>query len=142
MNTRKWIPIEFKPACPAGWKIEEKIERPAKATTSFVKHTRLHHNELEDSKIYVIFCEYSPEENEKYRYSIRGGRHTKPGESLEFFNDLKLATDHLVHIMECTDNWLKEILSEKYIKAYDSKIAKAIEEENRRIAHVKEVLEK
>jgi hypothetical protein len=141
MQTRKWSPIEFKPECPNGWNIEERIERPTKATTSFVKWTKLHHAETEDSKIYAVFCEYSPEENERYRYSIRGGRQVKPEEKLVFFNDLKTATDYLVYLMECTDNWLKEILSDKYIKSYNSKISKAVEEENRRIAHAREVLE-
>ena len=141
MSNKKWQPIEYKPELPNGWHIEEIIEKSTISQTSIVRRSKVHHNDAEATKIYVVFCEYSPEENPSYRYSVRGGRSVKPEEKLRFFNDIKAATDYIVYLTESTNRWLDEILSEKYIKAYNNRISKLVEEDARKKEYAREVLE-
>lgn len=141
MSNKKWQPIEYKPELPNGWHIEEITEKSTISQTSIVRRSKVHHNDAEATKIYVVFCEYSPEENPSYRYSVRGGRNVKPEEKLRFFNDIKAATDYIVYLTESTNKWLDDILSEKYIKAYNNRISKLVEEDARKKEYAREVLE-
>jgi hypothetical protein len=87
-----------------------------------------------------VFCEFAPG-TQSYRYTVRGGRKAKPDENLKYFNDLKSATDYLIYVMESTDRWIEEINSEKYVKAYNDRIAKLVEEQEKRERRMREALE-
>jgi hypothetical protein len=126
----RWNEIIHRPKLPEGWScIEQQSSRKA-ATTSFVRWGKLHHNG-EPERIWVVFVEHNPEYFST-PYVVRGGLHAKGPSGLNYFQDLKTATECLVSIMEATDRWIEEINSEKYIKAYNDKIAAAIRAEEKR----------
>jgi len=122
IKNARWEAIIHRPLLPEGWKCLEQLDRPQTSYISYSKIDKTHHNAQPD-RLMVIFCQYAPGTTD-HQYSVRGGRNIKPSESLKFFNDLKSATDYMVFLMESTNTWLKEINSEKYINAYNAKIAK------------------
>ena len=55
---------------------------------------------------------------------------------LKGFDNLKDVQAYMIYLMEKTDKWIEEINSEKYITAYNERIAKLVEsgeKRNRRI---------
>jgi hypothetical protein len=136
---RSWEPLVFRPERPAGWEVLEQIDGVRNSYISFYRWGKIHHNG-EPQRIFLIFCEFKPG-TQNYSYSVRGGRHAKPDESLKQFKDLKSATDYLIYAMESTDRWIEEINSEKYVKAYNDRIAKLVAEHEKREARMKEAFE-
>jgi hypothetical protein len=139
-RTARWEPLVFRPECPPGWKVLEQHDGVRNSNISFVKWCKTHHNATEPERIFVLFCEFAPG-TQSYRYTVRGGRKAKPDENLKYFNDLKSATDYLIYVMESTDRWIEEINSEKYIKAYNDRIQKQVEELEKRERRMREALE-
>lgn len=134
MQTRqpRFEPMIYRPQLPEGWYVEEQNDKASNSNISFVKKMKTHHNG-QPEKVYVIFCEFAPG-TEKWNYTVRGGRKAKPDETMKFFTDLKDATAYLIYVMESTDTWCEEINSEKYIKAYNDRIAKLVAEDEKRKA--------
>jgi hypothetical protein len=139
VQERRFEPLIYRPELPEGWSVQEQIDGVRNNYITFVKWGKIHHN-AEPQKIYVVFCEFKPGEW-SFNYTVRGGRHAKPDENLKRFVDLKSATDYLIYIMESTDRWLEEINSEKYIKAYNDRIAKIVAENEKREARMRAMLE-
>jgi hypothetical protein len=125
-----WQELIHRPQLPEGWSCIEQESRMKCANTSFVRWGKLHHN-AEPSRIWVVFTEHNPEYFHT-PYVVRGGLHTKGPQGLNLFHDLKAATKCMIEIMEATDRWIEEINSEKYIKAYNDRIAAAIKAEEKR----------
>jgi hypothetical protein len=121
----------FRPNLPKEWKLHEHLENVSNSYITFFRWGKLHHN-AEPSKLLVIFCEFNPESEKSFRYTVRGGRHCKPDENLRHYKDLKDATSYLLSVMESTDKWLEEINSQSYIDAYNARIAKSVAEAERR----------
>jgi hypothetical protein len=138
-RTARWEPIIFRPECPPGWNVQEQMDGVRNSYITFVKKGKIHHK-AEPSSIYVVFCEFAPG-TQNFLYTVRGGKYAKPDEKLKYFTDLKSATDYVIYVMESTDRWLEEINSEKYIKAYEDRIAKLVEEEEKRQRRMREALE-
>ena len=138
-HEKQWEPLIFRPKTPSGWHVLEQIDGVKNNYISFYRWGKIHHN-AEPSRIFAVFCEFKPG-TQNYLYTVRGGRHARPDESLKYFKDLKSATDYLIYIMESTDKWLEEINSEKYIKAYNDRIAKLVAEQEKREARMREALE-
>lgn len=142
MNTTikaaRWEPLIYRPQLPEGWKCLEQLDSPQLSYISYSKIDKTHHN-AQAERLMVIFCQYAP--GSKHAYSVRGGRNIKPNESLRFFDDLKSATDYMIFLMESTNTWLKEINSEKYIAAYNARIAKIVSDNEAYRKKMREALE-
>lgn len=128
----RWEPMLFRPKTPEGWYVEEQNDGIEHSYITFVKKMKTHHNG-EPEKVYVVFCEFAPG-TQKFGFTVRGGRKAKPDESLKYFDTVKDATAYLIYVMESTDTWCEEINSEKYIKAYNDRIAKLVAEDEKRRA--------
>lgn len=126
----RWEPMLFRPKTPEGWYVEEQNDIASHSYITFVKKMKLHHNG-EPQKVYVVFSEFAPG-TQSFLYTVRGGRNAKPDESLKYFNDIKDATAYVIYVMESTDKWCEEINSEKYIKAYNDRIAKMVADDEKR----------
>lgn len=139
MNKRqekRWESLLYRPQLPSEWKVLEQLDSVSNSYISFYRWGRTHHN-AEPTRIFAVFCEFAPG-TKKYLYSVRGGRNAKPDEGLNYFNDLKSATNYLIYIMESTDRWLTEINSEEYIKDYQNRVKKIVEEQEDREARMRE----
>jgi hypothetical protein len=121
----------FRPKCPEGWSVMEHLENIENSYIPFFRWGKIHHN-AEPSRVIAVFCEFNPEFERKFRYTVRGGRNCKPDETIKYFDNLKDAQAYLLYIMESTDKWLEEINSQSYIDAYNAKIAKLVAEGERR----------
>lgn len=121
----------LRPKCPEGWGVLEQIEDTTSSYTSFTKWAKIHHNG-EPQRIFVVFCEFNPAKNPTAKFTVRGGRHAKPDESLKRFDNIKDAQAYLLYVMESTDKWIEEINSPQYIEAYNKRIAKLVAEGERR----------
>jgi len=130
---KRFEPLIYRPKTPAGWYAQEQNDGPFSNYITFVKPQMTHHNLKKPENVYVVFCEFQ-EGFKSFRYTVRGGRKAKPDETLKYFNDLKSATDYLIYVMESTDRWVEEINSEKYIQAYNDRIAKLVAEDEKRQA--------
>jgi hypothetical protein len=122
----------FRPNCPEGWTVLEHRETIRSSYIPFYRWAKTHHNG-EPERVIAVFCEFNPEYESNFRYTVRGGRKCKPDETLKYFNDLKDAKAYLLYIMESTDKWIEEINTPAYIDAYNAKIAKAVSDNQRRI---------
>jgi len=136
---KSWEPLIFRPKRPAGWDVLEQIDGVRNSYITFYRWGKLHHN-AEPTRIFAVFCEFKPG-TQSYLYTVRAGRYAKPDESLKYFKDLKSAEDYLIYVMESTDKWIEEINSEKYIKAYNDRIAKLVAEQEKRDARMREAFE-
>lgn len=125
-----WQELIHRPQLPEGWSCIEQQSNHRNATTSFVRWAKVHHNG-QPERIWVVFVEHNPEFYGT-PYVVRGGLNAKGPGGLNYFNDLKAATRCLIEIMEATDRWVDEINSEKYIKAYNDRIAAAMKAEEKR----------
>lgn len=121
----------FRPKCPEGWEVLEHLENIENSYIPFYRWGKIHHN-AEPTRIIAVFCEFNPQKEKRFRYTVRGGRNCKPDESIKYFQNLKDAQAYLLYIMESTDKWLEEINSQTYIDAYNARIAKLVAEGERR----------
>ena len=136
---KRWEPIIYRPNVPEGWYVQEQNDGIESNYISFVKFCKIHHN-AKPEKLYVIFHEFAPG-TEKYLFTIRGGRHAKPDESMKYFTDIKSAEAYLIYVMESTDRWIEEINSEKYIKEYNDRIAKLVAADEKRAEDFRRMLD-
>ena len=125
-----WQEIIHRPQVPDGQFCIEQQSRNRNAITSYVRWAKIHHN-AEPSRIWVTFTEHNPEYFHT-PYVVRGGLDAKGPTGINLFHDLKAATRCMIEIMEATDHWIEEINSEKYIKAYNDRIALAVKAEEKR----------
>jgi hypothetical protein len=130
-NQRRHDYTVFRPKCPEGWSVMEHLENIENSYIPFFRWGKIHHN-AEPSRVIAVFCEFNPEFERKFRYTVRGGRNCKPDETIKYFDNLKDAQAYLLYIMESTDKWLEEINSQSYIDAYNARIAKLVAEGERR----------
>jgi hypothetical protein len=128
----------YRPKVPTGWGVLEHLENTVNSYISFYRWAKTHHKG-EPERVFAIFCEFNPLSDKRpgFRYSVRGGRKAKPDESLKTFNDIKDATAYLLYVMESTDKWIEEINSPAYIKAYEDRIAKLVEDDKKRMENLK-----
>lgn len=125
---------------PEGWEVLEQQDSYKSSFTSFVKWCKIHHND-EPRRLWIVFNQFNPHvpgERNSYDYSVKAGRHIKPAEILKGFNDLKDVQAYMIYLMEKTDKWIEEINSEKYITAYNERIAKLVESEEKRKRRITE----
>jgi hypothetical protein len=135
LKASRWEPMVYRPELPEGWHAEEQQIDSKRSSISFVKYGRTHHNgKLE--KIYIVFIEFNKLHwrniDFSYQYTIRGGRHAKPGEIIAYFKDIRSAEKHLLWMCQETDKWLEQVNSPETIRSYDKKmdlIRKAIEQQ-------------
>jgi hypothetical protein len=127
----------FRPKCPEGWTVLEHRETIRSSYIPFFRWAKTHHNG-EPERVIAVFCEFNPEYESAFRYTVRGGRKCRPDETLKYFTNLKDAQAYLLYVMESTDKWIEEINSPSYIDAYNSKIAKAVADNQRRLKTVEE----
>lgn len=121
----------FRPKCPEGWGVLEHLETTKSSYIPFFRWGKIHHN-AEPTRVIAVFCEFNPQYESKFRYTVRGGRNCKPDESIRYFDNIKDAQAYLLYVMESTDKWLEEINSQSYIDAYNARIAKLVAEGERR----------
>lgn len=121
----------FRPKCPEGWGVMEHLETIKSSYIPFFRWGKIHHN-AEPTRVIAVFCEFNPNYESKFRYTVRGGRNCKPDENIRYFDNLKDAQAYLLYVMESTDKWLEEINSQPYIDAYNARIAKLVAEGERR----------
>jgi len=132
-----WEPLNHRPKLPEGWGCIEQLSTARSSSTSFVRWAKVHHNG-EPQRIWVVFVEHRPG-NHSHRFVVYGGRNTQGENTVTGFHDLKSATARMVSIMEATDRWVNEINSEKFIKAYNDRIAAQVKaDEKRREAELRE----
>jgi hypothetical protein len=121
----RWEPLVFRPELPEGWRGEEQQIDAERSLISFVKEERVHHNGKPE-KIYIVFIEFNQLHwrniDFSYQYTVRGGRHAKPGETIAYFKDLKSAEKHIKWMCQETDKWLEQVNSPETIRAYDKKL--------------------
>jgi hypothetical protein len=130
-NKRRHEFAVFRPKCPEGWGVMEHLENIENSYIPFFRWGKIHHN-AEPSRVIAVFCEFNPDYERKFRYTVRGGRNCKPDENIRYFDNLKDAQAYLLYVMESTDKWLEEINSQSYIDAYNARIAKLVAEGERR----------
>jgi hypothetical protein len=131
LSERRHEFLNYRPNLPEGWDVLEHLENIDNSYIPFFRWGKLHHN-AELTRVIAVFCEFNPNLNKKFRYTVRGGRNCKPNEELKYFTELKDAEAYLFYVIELTDKWLEEINSQPYIDAYNAKIAKLIEDAERR----------
>ena len=131
LSERRHEFLNYRPNLPEGWSVLEHLENIDNSYIPFFRWGKLHHN-AEATRVIAVFCEFNPHLNKKFRYTVRGGRNCKPNEELKYFTELKDAEAYLFYVMESTDRWLEEINSQPHIDAYNAKIAKLVEEAERR----------
>lgn len=131
-NQKTWEAICFRPTLPEGWDCLEQRGGSRYEETSYVRWGYGHHNEKEQRRFWVVFCEFNPNHwtnnNLGYRYTVRGGNDVKPEPKLRYFKNLKDAENYMVFLMESTDRWLAEINSQPYIDAYNRRIENMIKQ--------------
>ena len=127
--------LVFRPkTLPEGWGVIEQRDSYETSYTSFIRWGKIHHN-AEPSMLWVVFNQFNPHlpgRKIKFPYSVKAGRNIKPGESLKTFTDMKDVETYMIYLMEKTDKWLEEINSEKYIQAYNDRIAKLVEADEKK----------
>ena len=131
LSERRHEFLNYRPNLPEGWDVLEHLENIDNSYIPFFRWGKLHHN-AEPTRVIAVFCEFNPNLNKKFRYTVRGGRNCKPNEELKYFTELKDAEAYLFYVIELTDQWLEEINSQPHIDAYNAKIAKLVEEAERR----------
>jgi hypothetical protein len=123
--------LNYRPNLPEGWSVLEHLENIENSYITFFKWAKTHHN-AEPTRVIAVFCEFNPKLRTDFRYTVRGGRNCKPNENLHYFTELKDAEAYLKYVIECTDIWLEEINSQPYIDAYNAKIAKLVDDAEKR----------
>lgn len=121
-----WEPLTLRPVnMPSGWTCMQQNTSVRTSESSFARQAKIHHLG-EPQNIWACFVEFSQDHSDnktlKYKYTVRGGRNSKPSEDIKHFANLKDATNYLVFIMESTDKWVEEVNSEATIKAYDKRM--------------------
>lgn len=132
-----WRTELMTPKLPEGWKIETQMDSFDNKYVTFIKYGKVHHN-AEPSKFYVVFYQIErPGKTDKF--TVRAGKGAEP-QGLQTFYDMKSAMDYTIFVMETTDRKLEEIVDQKTIDAYNLKISKLVEEQNKYEARIREQL--
>ena len=132
-----WRAEILKPELPEGWKIETQMDSADNKYVTFIRYGKVHHN-AELSKFYVIFYQIErPGKSDKF--TVRAGNHVEP-QGMQTFYDLKTALNYAVMVMETTDRKLEALLDPAVIEAYNQKIAKAVEDQQKYEARIREQL--
>jgi hypothetical protein len=123
---KRWEAQIIRPIIPGGWDVLEQRGCSRYEETSWVRWGKKHHLG-ESERFWIVLCEFNPEhwanKNMSYRYTVRGGRHTKPSEDLRYFQNKKQALDYIMYLAESTNAWLNEVNSPETIAKYDKRIA-------------------
>ena len=125
-----WNEIIHRPQLPEGWSVIEQQTSLKCSTTNFIRWGKTHHNG-QSERIWVVLVEHNPEYYST-PFVVRGGLHAKGPSGLNYFHDIKSATECLVTIMEATDRWIEEINSDKFIKSYNDKIEIQVKAQEKR----------
>lgn len=132
-----WRADALKPKLPEGWSIETQMDSVDHKYVTFIRYGKVHHN-AELSKFYVIFYQIErPGKSDKF--TVRAGNHVEP-QGMQTFYDLKSALDYTIFVMETTDRKLEALLDPALIEAYNQRIAKAVADQQRYEARIREQL--
>jgi hypothetical protein len=132
-----WRADVLKPKLPEGWKIETQMDSFDHKYVTFIRYGKIHHN-AESSKLYVVFYQMErPGKSDKF--TVRAGNHVEP-QGMQTFYDLKSALDYAVMVMETTDRKLEALLDPAVIEAYNQRIAKAVADQQKYEARIREQL--
>ena len=132
-----WRADILRPELPPEWRIETQMDSVDNKYVTFIRYGKIHHN-AEVSKFYVIFYQIErPGKSDKF--TVRAGNHVEP-QGMQTFYDLKTALNYAVMVMETTDRKLEALLDPALIEAYNQKIAKAVEDQEKYEARIREQL--